>query len=186
MMKTRSQPAATDLSLRSRASVSTVLLLLAAGFVLAIMATPATAAGYRILLHNGNEFVSKYQPVEAHFDPNIVLIMTDVGNIISLSRDDVSEITHDLEVRGFGRVIDTTTIEVGWSPNDAPVEGAEGAEGELQPGQMMGGAAMQQMMLEQLNAPPPVFNNPLVGEPNSGGGIPVGMATSGYVPISNN
>ena len=136
-----------------------------------LVAGPALADAYRVRLVNGNQFVSKYRPVEASFDQNKVLIMTDVGNIISLHQDDIEEIVHDLELKGFGRVINTTTIEVGWSVNDAPVEGDEGAQGQA-------GAPQQQFAAPRA----PVFNNPLVSEPNAGGGIPVSFATSGMVP----
>jgi hypothetical protein len=138
--------------------------------VLALAATGlASAEAYRVALHNGNEFVSPYRPAPAEYDETQMLIMTDQGNLIAIDEADIASITHDLEAKGFGRVIDTHTIEVGWSANLNPTA-AEGTEEIPLQLQMM-------QMMQQMNTPQPMptFNTPQFAEPNAGGGIPVGF-----------
>lgn len=143
-----------------------VLGLLIFGLLLAVAGT-LDAEAYRVRLHNGNEFISKYEPKDADFDPNILLIMTEHGNIVALSKDDIAETIADLELRGFGHVIDTTTIEVGWSPNDAPEPGAEGAEGAA-----------------PAAAPAPApFSVQQFVEPNSVGGLPLSFTQVTTPPL---
>jgi hypothetical protein len=94
--------------------------------------TPLTAAAFRVQLKNGNQFVSRYQPKVAEWDENKIVFLTDVGNRITLHKDDIADVSADHEVKGFGTVIDTTTIVLGWAPNDAPTEGDAGAEAQFQ------------------------------------------------------
>jgi hypothetical protein len=86
---------------------------------------PAMAAVYTIHLKNGNSFESRYKPRIAGWDENIIMLTTTVGNKITLQRDDIVDITTDTEKQGYGTVIDTTTIVLGWAPNDAPQPGDE-------------------------------------------------------------
>jgi hypothetical protein len=141
---------------------------------LALCATSASAEAYRITLANGNEFVSMYPPVPAPFDENMKMVMTSVGNVIALRADEIADVKLDEEVKGYGRRINTTTIEVGWAANDSltPEQLQAAAEAAAQSGQQL--APVRQ----------PVFNTPLVGEPNSGGGIPLSFANSGSIPMS--
>lgn len=159
--------------MRSSSSFRCVLFAVTFSLAFSFVATSVSAEAFRIRLTNGNEFVSRYGPVPAQYDSSKMLVMTDVGNVIALRKDDIESVQIDEEVRGFGRRIDTTTIEVGWGPNDAPVPGAEGEAGAAGAG---GGAG-------QMPVARPVFNSPLIAEPNSGGGIPVSFANSGMVPI---
>jgi hypothetical protein len=103
--------------------------------LLAASGAPALAQAYKVTLKNGNSFVSKYEPEDATYDASRVVIVTDVGNRIALAKDDVADISVDIENRGFGRVLDNTTIVVGLSANDAPGgeegEGGEGGDGTL-------------------------------------------------------
>jgi hypothetical protein len=55
----------------------------------------------------------------------MVLLMTDVGNWIGVNRDEIESVRSESENRGYGLVIDTTTILLGWSPNDALDPNAE-------------------------------------------------------------
>ena len=86
---------------------------------------PAMAAVYTIHLKNGNSFESRYKPRIAGWDDNIIMLTTTVGNKITLQRDDIVDITTEFESQGYGTVIDTTTIVLGWAPNDAPQPGDE-------------------------------------------------------------
>jgi hypothetical protein len=92
--------------------------------------SPALAQAYKVTLKNGNTFVTKYRPEDASYDASKITFFTDKGNRIALSKDDVADVVADIENRGFGVVIDTTTIVVGVTANDAPgeEEGEEGGE----------------------------------------------------------
>ena len=158
---------------RFRASAFLCIVLLVAGFV-SLAASSASAEAYRITLNNGNEFVSMYPPVPAPFDDSMKMVMTSVGNVIAIAESDIASVELDEEVKGYGRRINTATIEVGWAANDAmtPEQLQAAADAAAQSGQQF--APVRQ----------PVFNSPLVGEPNSGGGIPLSFANSGSIPMS--
>jgi hypothetical protein len=94
---------------------------------------PAMSAVYTIHLKNGNSFDSRYKPRIAGWDENKIMLTTDIGNKITLQRDDVVDITVDTETQGYGTVLDTTTIVLGWAPNDAPEPG----ESDVDPGVAM-------------------------------------------------
>ena len=94
--------------------------------------SPVMAEIFRVQLKNGNSFVSRYQPKVAEWDENKVVFLTDVGNRITLPMDYIADIEADSEVRGFGTVIDTTTIVLGWAPNDLPAEGDATAEDQFE------------------------------------------------------
>jgi hypothetical protein len=91
--------------------------------VLAAVALPAAAGDWVVTLHNGTELVSRYQPEEASWDPEVVLLLTADGNLVGLSRADIASVSSDIESRGFGTVIDDKTrranrvgrLDVGWS-----------------------------------------------------------------------
>ena len=90
-----------------------------------LIVVPAMSAVYTIHLKNGNSFESRYKPRVAGWDENKIMVTTDVGNKITLHRDDVVDIVTDFETQGYGTVLDTTTIVLGFAPNDAPVPGDE-------------------------------------------------------------
>jgi len=90
---------------------------------LALAAGPALAEIFTIELANGTSFESRYRPAVAGWDDSKVVVVTTVGNRITLHRQDISDITVETEVKGFGLVIDTTTIMLGYAPNDLPAPG---------------------------------------------------------------
>lgn len=90
-----------------------------------VLAAPATAEIYTISLTNGTQFQSRYRPLEASWDSNSILVLTDVGNWIAISRAEIGSIETETEREGFGKLIDTNTIAIGWAPNDAPEEDPE-------------------------------------------------------------
>jgi len=94
--------------------------------------TPAMAEVFRVQLKNGNQFTTRYQPKVAEWDESKVVLLTDVGNRITLLKDDIADITADSQVKGFGTVINTTTIVLGWAPNDAPTESDPSGEAQFQ------------------------------------------------------
>lgn len=134
--------------------------------VLTLIATfPAAAEVFFVKLKNGNTFETRYRPQLAGWDENKVVFLTEVGNRISLMKDDIVEITSDTEVKGFGTVIDTTTIVIGWAPNDSP-SGEEPVDPNTQ----------WMQYLDRMQQDRPNFNVEQFVEPEeagaSGGGLP--------------
>lgn len=97
------------------------LLLLA----LALVAMPASADVFYVTLKNGSEIQTAHQPQQASWDPNMVLLLTEVGNWIGYPKDEIVGIRAENPTQGFGVSISKNTIALGWSPNDLPTP-AEG------------------------------------------------------------
>lgn len=93
---------------------------LVACLALAAIALPAGAEVFTVKLNNATEFVTRYQPRQDARDENKVMLLTEFGNWVALSKDAIAEITSETESRGFGTVLDTRTIVIGWAPNDRP------------------------------------------------------------------
>jgi hypothetical protein len=97
------------------------LLAAAAAAALCLPAVPLAAEMFHIELADGHVFDTRYKPEEASWDANVVLLLTDTGNWIALPKADIAGITTETETKGFGQVIDTTTVLLGWAANDAPL-----------------------------------------------------------------
>ena len=104
----------------SRTGYSTICFLLAVA-----IAGPAIAEVYTVKLNNGFFFESRYRPREAAWDKSQVMVLTEAGNWINLSKSDIETVEVDIERKGYGTVIDTHTISLGWAPNDLEQPGAE-------------------------------------------------------------
>jgi hypothetical protein len=104
--------------------MSTRFLLLVV-FATVLLAAPATAEIYTITLANGTEFETRYRPKEADWDENMIMVLTDVGNWIAIEKGDIVSVITETDNKGFGKVIDTHTVAIGWAANDAPEETAE-------------------------------------------------------------
>lgn len=100
--------------------VAALALLAAVGFV---NAAPAGAAVFAVHLTNGAVFESRYRPIDAFYDDSKVIVLDEVGNSVAIAKSDIARIDSDVEVSGYGHVLDDTTIALGWAPNDAPLEG---------------------------------------------------------------
>ena len=111
-------------NLKTTAAIVAILMLFAF--------TPVMADVFRVQLKNGNSFMTRYQPKVAEWDENKVVFLTDVANRITIHMDDIADITATNQVKGFGTVIDTTTIVLGWAPNDAPTETDPSSEAQFQ------------------------------------------------------
>ncbi len=97
--------------------------------ILAIaVALPAAAETFTITMKNDAEFVTRYQPRQDPRNENQVMMMTEFGNWIALSKDAIADISSETESRGFGTVLDTRTIIIGWAPNDKAQPGADAAD----------------------------------------------------------
>src|SRR5690349_2851985 len=94
-------------------------------------ALPASAEVFTVTLKNGNTLETKYQPQQAEFDSDMVLLMTEVGNWIGVRRDEIESVVSDAESTGFGKVIGKNTVDLGWSANDLADPNAA-AEGQKQ------------------------------------------------------
>ena len=88
-------------------------------------AVPSMAEVFTIHMKNGNSFETRYQPRLAAWDESKVVFLTDLGNRITLYKEDIAEISAETEIKGYGTMIDTTTIVLGWAPNDAPLPGEQ-------------------------------------------------------------
>ena len=143
-----------------------------------VTALPAAAEYYTIKLKNGNEFDSLYKPRLATEGGDKVLVATETGNWISLPVDSIADVVSHIEARGFGKVINTTTILIGKAPNDAEVPGED--DEPVDPATRLLNYLERQDQSQQ--APP--FTVQQFAEPNSVGGIPLGFTNSTTPPLS--
>jgi hypothetical protein len=105
--------------LRLSARLSPCLLALPLLALIALLASPAAAEVYHVKLHNGTSVDTAYQPVQCPWDPGMVLVMDEVGNWIGLEQNEIEGVEQESQVRGFGVAVNTSTIAIGWAPNDA-------------------------------------------------------------------
>ncbi len=103
------------------------------GLVAGLLAVaPLSAAIYTVTLKNGSTFESRYQPEDASWDKTMIVFLDEWGNTVALPKDQVDKVESDFEAKGYGKMIDNTTMSLGWAPNDSaapPEEGEEGAGG---------------------------------------------------------
>jgi hypothetical protein len=149
----------------SRARAVAVLAVLAG----ALVAVPAVAEVYHVTLLNGTTIDTRYPPQDSPWDSNRYVLMTDVGNWISLAKADISEIVTDTQNKGFGFVINTTTIALGWAPNDA-LTPEQQAEADAQAARLAA------------DAPPTPYSVDQFVEPSATQGIPAGWLGYGTTP----
>ena len=136
----------------------------------AMAALPATAEVYSVTLTNGSLFESRYLPRQAAWDPGMMELATETGAWIALPKSLVQSVTAMSETKGFGRVIDTTTIDLGFAPNDLP-EAAVTVDNSAM--------ALQEAMNRSYDIQQ--FSEPnQAGRGSSGGGLPIwGVAGGG-------
>lgn len=104
----------------------------------------ASAEVFTVTLTNGSVLETQYQPQEASFDKDMVLLLSDVGNWIGVRRDEIESVVSNAESSGFGKVIAKNTIMLGWAANDAADPNAPPAEGQRQdPGLSLAAQALQ-------------------------------------------
>jgi hypothetical protein len=103
--------------------------------VLALLAmaasAPVSAALFTVTLNNGMTFSSRYRPLDADWDAQKIVLLDEAGNLISLSKSDVDTVESDVDTKGYGHMLDDTTMAFGWAPND---------RGDIQPGEGIAGA----------------------------------------------
>lgn len=149
-----------------RKQIPLLPLLVALAVVLA--ALPVAAETFTLKLKSGGSFETRYRPQVASWNPDMVMMLTDQGHWIALPRQDIEEVVSDFEARGFGKIIDTTTIDLGIAPNDQPL-----------PDEQQGPTALQQLQSilqeNQRSYDVPQFVSP--GQAGRTGGLPVGFGS---------
>ena len=148
---------------------------------LALLALPAAAESFEVTLVDGTKFETRYQPQEASWDPSMVLLLTEVGNWIGLPKASIASVDADVDAGGFGTRLNSTTIALGPSPNDAAIPGEEGTGGAAAAAQNQQNAlleaylqqrqAEQSYTVEQFVEPNQTMGIPsrFVGSPSGGG-----------------
>src|SRR5687768_3358689 len=111
--------------------------------VAVLAALPAAAEVYSVTLTNGSVLETQYQPQEAAFDKDMVLLLTEVGNWIGVRRDEIATVVSDAESSGFGKVIGKNTVDLGWAANDAADPNALAADGKQDPALSLAAQALQ-------------------------------------------
>lgn len=146
------------------------LRLIALAAVLFLVATSAQALFYTVTLKNGTTFETRYRPVQADWDPEVSMFLSDRGNWVAFHNDEIADVVSVFEESGFGYQLDTTTRFIGWSPNDlmettVDDEGnvTEAARYDLDAEQ---GAAGDYSVEQFLNLP----TGAAYGNPSAGGG----------------
>ncbi len=138
---------------------------------LALVGVPAMAEVYHVNLANGTKFDSRYPPEEASWDANTLLFITETGNWIGISRDQIDSVKAETETRGHGTRINATTIYMGRAPNanQSPEEEAKGRNPQLQ---------LLQNLIDQQSQQQNYTVEQFVDPSQAGqGGLPVGYAT---------
>lgn len=133
----------------------------------------ASAEVFTVTLTNGNVLETQYQPQEAVFDKDMVLLLTEVGNWIGVRRDEIESVVSDAESSGFGKVIAKNTVDLGWSANDAADPNAPAAEGKQDPNMSLAARALQNLY-EQRQAEQSYTIKQFV-QPSETQGIPSGL-----------
>lgn len=153
--------------------------------LLAMPALPAVAEVYTVTLKTGTVLETAYQPQEASFDSNVVMLMTDVGNWIGVTKDDIESVRSDAEMSGFGKVIDRNTILLGWSANDAADPNAQPAEGQGRSDPAMSATARALQNIYEQRQNEENYSIKQFVNPNETQGIPgrfIGPASDGTNP----
>jgi hypothetical protein len=153
--------------------------ILAIALVTIVATLPAAAEVFTVTLANGGIFESRYQPLQNATDEGKIQLLTETGLWISLLKEQVTSVTSETESRGFGTVIDSQTISLGWDPTSLEVarEAVEAADPTTQ-------------LLEYLRARDqadqrPVFSNQQFVEPEALGGIPIWMTSTTTPPLGS-
>lgn len=151
-----------------------------------LVVAPLSAAIYTVTLKNGATFESRYQPEDASWDKSMIVFLDEWGNTIALAKDQVDKVESDFEAKGYGKMIDNTTMSLGWAPNDAaaPPEEGEGGGGGTQPPAQAAAQEQPNVTYDQFVEPGQTQGMPAqwVGYPVNSG---AGPTTPPYVSPNN-
>lgn len=137
-----------------------------------LLAAPAAAEIYTVTLAGGETIDSRHQPMIAPWDEGKILLRTDVGNWVSLPKAEITDVRVDVEAAGYGRVIDSTTVDMGLTANDRPAAGE--------------GPSPEQQLLDFVRSQQrdrPVYDTPQFVDPSEASGIPVWMTDRTTPPL---
>jgi hypothetical protein len=116
----------------SRSRISLSLLVLA---LCVLPVVPVSAEVFHVTLTNGTVVDTAYQPQQASWDPNMVLLLSDTGNWIGFPKDEIDNISAEDAAQGFGVRISDKAIALGTSPNDLPVPDESGKSQQSEAGE---------------------------------------------------
>lgn len=136
--------------------------------MLLLATAPLCAMEYEVRLHNGNVFITRYEPVEAPFDPSRLMFMSSFGNPLTVPKESVAEVVSLTDASGFGKRLDAMTVLIGLAPNDNPTPEEEAA--------LLAEGAQQ-------GAPQIPYSIPLTTEPDATGGFPLQFLNLNTPPI---
>ena len=140
----------------------------------ALLALPASAEVFHVVLKNGNTVDSSVQPQQASWDPNMVMLMTESGNWVGFMQSDIASINADDPTSGFGVRISRTAIALGRFSNDLPEEGKGNPQDEANERYF----ALANRLIEQSERQQRYSVQQFV-EPNQTQGIPASFAGYG-------
>ena len=137
----------------------------------ALAVAPLPAAVYTVELTNGTSVLTRYEPEDAAWDSSKIVFVDEYGNTVAFDKSDVVGVTSDFESKGYGSMIDSTTMALGWAPNDA-----------LDPASPEGQAAAAAAAVLGTQPPPAHMDNFV--EPSATQGMPAGWVGLGstYFP----
>ena len=157
----------------ARTRVASLSVLLLAVGMSALSAPAAEATVYTVTMKNGTTFDSRYQPEEASWDSNLVVLMTEFGNRVALPAAEIDSVAVDSESRGFGHQLNNTTMALGWAPNDGMDMDSDEGKAYLASEAAAAAAASQAQ---------PVYNQQQFVDPSQLTGMPTWMTGINSVP----
>lgn len=140
--------------------------------VACLLGAPAAAEIYTVILANGETMDTRHQPMIAPWDEGKILLRTDVGNWVSLPKAEITDVRVDVEAAGYGRVIDSTTVDMGLTANDRPAAGER--------------PSPEQQLLDFVRSQQrdrPTYDTPQFVDPSEASGIPVWMTGRTTPPL---
>lgn len=157
----------------ARTRVATLSVLLVAVALAVVFAPAVSATVYTITMKNGTTFDTRYQPEEASWDADMVVLMTEFGNRVALPAAEIDNVSVDSESRGFGHQLNASTMTLGWAPNDALDLNSDEGKAYL---------ASEAAAAASASQAPPVYNQQQFVEPAALSGMPTWMTGINAVP----
>ena len=150
-----------------------------------VCALPAAAEVYTIRLTSGGTFESRYQPKQAAWDATLVTFVDETGTEIALPQSAIADVSAQSEQKGYGRVLNTTTVDLGFMPNDLDQSQqvmAQVAAMNPQGGVVIGPNASSQQFVEPdaIGGGIPMGFNSTTSNVN----VPVGGVPGGFSPAT--
>ena len=159
--------------------------------VLALIALPASADVFYVTLTNGTVIETARQPQQASWDPNMVLLLTEVGNWVGFPKEEVKNVRSEDPTQGFGIRISDKAIALGRAPNDLPetkTKQEEAADKYLEFANRLLDYAEQQQhySVQQFAEPNSAQGVPINSIGFSGGGAFGGLGGGGFINTPSN